>query len=214
MTSLESSYARIIRDDTAELTTNVAETHSDVLQAAYLLILILKGVTERPSSTAQEQEPFHRPLKQLAPCQTPERTPMGHSTWLARPLAIGRALAGQWAAKASFMPVFKLNCTCLLVVLARAVFSSDACRGAQHRRCPQWVLPGSGSQVSSGLCSIRCQLVQHMPLSSGSGHCPGPGPAAARETTRKNVTARAIRRPESCYPRRKQARVAEPTAQL
>ena len=33
VTSLESNYARIIRDDTAEPTTNVAENHNDVLQA-------------------------------------------------------------------------------------------------------------------------------------------------------------------------------------
>ena len=46
VTSLEFSYARIIRDDTAEPTTNVAENHNDVLQAAYLQVH--KGVTERP----------------------------------------------------------------------------------------------------------------------------------------------------------------------
>ena len=38
VTSLESSYARIIREDTAEPTTNVAENHNDVLQAANLFI--------------------------------------------------------------------------------------------------------------------------------------------------------------------------------
>ena len=32
----ESSYARIFRDDTAEPTTNVAEDHNDVPQAATL----------------------------------------------------------------------------------------------------------------------------------------------------------------------------------
>ena len=36
VTSLESSYARIFRDDTAEPTTNVAEDHNDVLHAADL----------------------------------------------------------------------------------------------------------------------------------------------------------------------------------
>ncbi len=43
VTSLESSYARIFRDDTAEPTTNVAKDHSDVPQAndSY-------GFTERP----------------------------------------------------------------------------------------------------------------------------------------------------------------------
>ena len=38
VTSLESSYARIFRDDTAEPTTNVAEYHNDVLQAADLYV--------------------------------------------------------------------------------------------------------------------------------------------------------------------------------
>jgi hypothetical protein len=38
VTSLESSYAKIIRDDTAEPTTNVAKNHNDVLQAANLFI--------------------------------------------------------------------------------------------------------------------------------------------------------------------------------
>jgi hypothetical protein len=37
VTSLEYSYARIIRDDTAEPTTNVPKDHSDVPQAAGLL---------------------------------------------------------------------------------------------------------------------------------------------------------------------------------
>ncbi len=45
VTSLEFSYARIIRDDTAEPATNVAENHNDVLQAANLYI---RGVAERP----------------------------------------------------------------------------------------------------------------------------------------------------------------------
>ena len=43
VTSLESSYARIFRDDTAEPTTNVAEDHNDVPQAADLL----RGVSKR-----------------------------------------------------------------------------------------------------------------------------------------------------------------------
>jgi hypothetical protein len=38
VTSLEPSYARKIRDDTAEPTTNVAENHNDVLQTANLFI--------------------------------------------------------------------------------------------------------------------------------------------------------------------------------
>jgi hypothetical protein len=63
VTSLESSYARIIRDDTAEPTTNAAENHSDVLQAANLFIRA-RDHREAISSTAQEQEPFHKPLKQ------------------------------------------------------------------------------------------------------------------------------------------------------
>jgi hypothetical protein len=38
VTSLESNYARIVRDGTAEPTTTVAENHNDVPQAANLFI--------------------------------------------------------------------------------------------------------------------------------------------------------------------------------
>jgi hypothetical protein len=43
VTSLESNYTRIVRDDAAEPTTNVAENHNDVLQAATLFIMIIRG---------------------------------------------------------------------------------------------------------------------------------------------------------------------------
>ncbi len=76
LTPLESSYARMFRDDTAEPTTNAAELeledHSDVLQAPNLYIpnkganLNLAAVLHRgtSSSTAQEHESFYAPLKQ------------------------------------------------------------------------------------------------------------------------------------------------------
>ncbi len=52
VTSLESSYARRIRDDTAEPTTNVAENHNDVLQAANLFIREEEGSQGRvPTET-------------------------------------------------------------------------------------------------------------------------------------------------------------------
>jgi hypothetical protein len=57
VTSLEStssSYARIIRDDKAEPTTNVAENHSDVLQAAGLFVT--RRGSPRDRDHAQEQE--------------------------------------------------------------------------------------------------------------------------------------------------------------
>jgi hypothetical protein len=65
VTSLESSYARIIRVDTgtAEPTTNVAENHNDVLQTANLLI---RGSPRDHFFNCARalQEPFHKPLKQ------------------------------------------------------------------------------------------------------------------------------------------------------
>ncbi len=107
---------------------------------------------------------------ETAPCQTPERTPHS-STWLARPLAIGRALAGQRAAKASFMPVpvFKLNCTCLLVVT-----SSSTCQGRIFIRCvprsPTSVLPSVGAawQWQSG----QFRFMQY-PMPAGAAHATG-----------------------------------------
>jgi hypothetical protein len=67
VTSLESSYARIIRDDTAEPTTKVAENHNDVLQAAYLFTGI-RGVTDRPLLQLRKSRGlFKRPVKQ---CRT------------------------------------------------------------------------------------------------------------------------------------------------
>jgi hypothetical protein len=69
VTSLESSYARIIPDDTAEPTTNVAENHndvaSDVLQAAYLFI---RGSQRDHFFNCARAGSFSQALE-TAPCQ-------------------------------------------------------------------------------------------------------------------------------------------------
>jgi hypothetical protein len=57
VTSLEYSYARRIRDDTAESTTNVAEDHSGVLQAA--LELVHKRVTDHDATRARREGKSH-----------------------------------------------------------------------------------------------------------------------------------------------------------
>ncbi len=59
---LESSYARNIRDVTAEPTTNVAADHSNVPQAA-------TGATERPLLQLRKSRiPFHQAFETV-PCQ-------------------------------------------------------------------------------------------------------------------------------------------------
>jgi hypothetical protein len=70
VTPLESSYARIFRDDTAEPTTNVAEDHNDV--HARRKQLTCKGVTERPLALLQLRKSrnlFSSTARETAPCQ-------------------------------------------------------------------------------------------------------------------------------------------------
>jgi hypothetical protein len=67
VTSLESSYARIIRDDTAEQTTNVAENHNDVLQAANFKLFI-RGSPRDHFFNCARAGTFSRAFE-TAPCQ-------------------------------------------------------------------------------------------------------------------------------------------------